>query len=30
MAEAHATFATRFPDPLHDRREVLFVTGIKE
>jgi ubiquinone/menaquinone biosynthesis C-methylase UbiE len=30
MTEAHAVFAARFPDPLHDRREVLFATGVKE
>jgi SAM-dependent methyltransferase len=30
MARAHATFAERFPDPLHDRREVLLAVGAKE
>jgi ubiquinone/menaquinone biosynthesis C-methylase UbiE len=29
MERAHATFAERFPDPLHDTREVLFVVGTK-
>jgi ubiquinone/menaquinone biosynthesis C-methylase UbiE len=29
MERAHATFAERFPDPLHDAREVLFVVGTK-
>lgn len=29
MERAHATFAQRFPDPLHDAREVLFVVGTK-
>lgn len=29
MDRAHATFAQRFPDPLHDAREVLFVVGTK-
>jgi len=30
MEDAHATFAARFPDPLHDRREVLLAVGTKE
>jgi len=30
MARAHQTFAERFPDPLHDRREVLLAVGIKD
>jgi ubiquinone/menaquinone biosynthesis C-methylase UbiE len=29
-ARARSTFADRFPDPLHDRRDVLLATGIKE
>lgn len=29
MERAHATFAQRFPDPLHDTREVLLVVGRK-
>jgi ubiquinone/menaquinone biosynthesis C-methylase UbiE len=29
MERAHATFAERFPDPLHDARDVLFVIGTK-
>jgi ubiquinone/menaquinone biosynthesis C-methylase UbiE len=29
MERAHAAFANRFPDPLHDRREVLLAVGSK-
>jgi ubiquinone/menaquinone biosynthesis C-methylase UbiE len=29
-AKARAVFAERFPDPLHDRRDVLLAIGIKE
>ncbi len=30
LDDARETFAARFPDPLHDRRDVLLATGIKE
>jgi ubiquinone/menaquinone biosynthesis C-methylase UbiE len=29
MERAHATFASRFPDPLHDRREVILAVATK-
>ena len=29
-ARARSVFADRFPDPLHDRRDVLLAIGIKE
>jgi len=29
-ARARSTFADRFPDPLHDRRDVLLAIGVKE
>jgi hypothetical protein len=30
MERAHEVFADRFPDPLHDMREVLLAIGTKE
>jgi hypothetical protein len=30
MERVRATFAERFPDPLHDRRDVLLAIGTKE
>ncbi len=29
MQRARSTFASRFPDPLHDRRDVILAVGTK-